>query len=159
MEKTHRNIRKKHLHRSSDDGVGFAEVIRGAFIGTGAAIVSMLLMAVISSGLCMLSPDPAALTLPVGIVIFFISSAIGGVISAQGLSRDRTAALFSGLACGFCIMIFLGVGALVQNVLASDSAHNVGRLTAFLIRGSSVPLSAAFACFAAKSPKRRKRGR
>ena len=159
MEKIQHGVRKKHSHRSSGEGVGFAEVVRGAFIGTGAALASMLLMSVISSGLCMLSPDPASLTLPTGLVIFFISSAIGGAISVSGLSRDRTAAIFSGIVCGFCIMIFLGVGALVQGAFAPEYTHSIGSLTTFLLRGAAIPLSGVCAYIASMPKKRRRRGR
>ena len=157
MEKS--KSRKRRSHRGDGDGSGVSGIFRSAFMGVGAALVSMLVMAVISSGLCMLSPDPASLTLPVGIVIFIISSAVGGGISATGLSKDKTATLFSGIICGFAIMTFLGVGAVTQEIISPDSTHKIGLMTSLLIRCAAIPVSGLCAYLAALPRKKRRRKR
>lgn len=158
MEKNEQRARKKHSHRSGGDESGFIGVLRSAGIGVLAALIAMLIMSAVASGLCLLSPDPLSLILPVGIVIFVISSAIGGAVSSVGLKKDRTAVTFSGLTCGFAIMIFLGVGALTQEALSPESTHEIGLVTAFFVRGAAIPI-AALSAYASSffEKKRRKR--
>lgn len=151
--------RKKHSHRSDGESVSFARVVRSAFTGVLSALVSMLVMSVISSGVCMLFPDPASLTLPMGIAIFVLSSAIGGYVSGAGLKKDKAATFFSGLICGFALMIFLGVGALIQDMLSPDSAHEIGLLTSFFVRGAAIPISTVFSYIAVIPRKKRRRRR
>ena len=150
--------RKTHSHRSDGESVGFSGVARRAFIGVGAAIVSMLMLALVSSGLCMLSPDPAALTLPVGIAIFFLSSVIGGAVSGAGQSKDKAATVFSGIICGFALVIFSGVGAVTQELLSPDSTHEIGVAASMLTRCAAIPLSAVSA-YAASIPRKKRRRR
>ena len=157
MEKV--KSRKKHSRRSDGDSVTFAGVVRRAFMGVGAAIVSMLALAVVSSALCMLSPDPASLTLPTGMIIFVLSSVIGGIVSGAGQSKDKVATVFSGIICGFAIMIFSGVGAVTQELLAPESTHEIGVMTAIIIRVSAIPLSAICAYIASLPRKKRHRRR
>ena len=141
MERNTQTVRKSHSRRKEGEGISIGGVALRAFIGVGVALAAMLVLSAVSSGLCMLSPDPAALTLPIGIIIFLLSSAAGGAVSAKGLARDKTAAVFSGILCGFSIMLFLGVGAIVQNALAPDYTHEMGIVKSVLIRAAAIPIS------------------
>ena len=154
MEKSRQRGREKHLHRGGEGGNGFNAVLRHALLGVCVFLGAVLIFCATGAGLCLLSPDPAALTLPTGIGIFFLSAIAAGGVSGYRLKGDKTAALFSGLLCGFSIMVFSGVGAMVQNLLSAQSTHNIGVLTECLVRGLAIPISGFCAYFTATQKKR-----
>ncbi|MBQ8850222.1 MAG: hypothetical protein IJ011_07840 [Clostridia bacterium] len=151
---------KKHRRRTSEDGeVGFDTVAKNSLIGLGASCALMLILTVALSALCMLSPDPAALTLPLGIAAFCLSAAFGGFISSRQLSRDKTAAVVSGLICGFALAILTGILSVAQSALLPEATHGLGLLQSIVIRASALPLSALFASLSLKKKVRAHRRR
>lgn len=154
MEKSRQRGREKHLYRGSEGGNGFNSVLRDAILGVCVFLGAVLIFCAAGAGLCLLSPDPAALTLPTGVVIFILSSALAGGVSGYRQIEDKTAALFSGLICGFSIMIFSGVGAMVQNFLSAQSTHNIGVLTECLVRALAILISGLCAYFVSARRKR-----
>lgn len=149
---------KKHFRGRDGENVSIGSVVANAFVGAGAALIAMLTLAAVSGGLCMLSNDPAALTLPVGIAIFILTSALGGAVCGARFRKDKTAALFSGCLCGFSLMIFLGIGAILQTALAPEATHGLGLLGSVLIRAAALPLS-GIAAFLTASKRKNKRHR
>ena len=157
MERKNTNKRRQ---RTGEGGkADFNSVVRAALMGIGVEVAAMLILSLVAAGLCMISPDPASLTLPVGIVIFFLSSLLGGAVSAAYLSRDKTAAVVSGGVCGFSLMIITGIGALIQGLLVPEYTHGVGSLWSVLLRSAALPLSALSAFIAVNKRKKPKRHR
>ena len=151
---------KKHRRRTPEQGdIGFDTIAKNSLIGIGTALLCMLVLSVALAALCMLSPDPASLTLPLGIAVFCLSAAVGGVVSARGLRADKTAAVVSGLICGFALMVLSGISAAVQNFLAPTATHGIPLLPALLLRAASIPLSAVFAFIVLKKKPRARRRR
>ena len=138
---------KRRGRRTAEQGsVGFNDVAKNSFLGVLSALITMAALSVASAAVCMLTNDPAAFTLPVGIAVFLVSSAVGGFVSARRLSRDKTAAVISGVICGFALMLFTGIGAVLQNLLASEATHGLHIAVAVLIRALAIPMSALGAC-------------
>lgn len=155
-----RSFQKKKRKRTAEGGkTDFNTVIVRSLIGLGASALSGLALSLAAAGLCMLSPDPAALTLPTGIAIFCIASVIGGAVSGMGLSHDKTAAVVSGIACGFFLVIITGVSALIQGLIVPEYTHGLGILSAVLLRSAALPLSALAAFLAVNKRKKAKRRR
>lgn len=156
------NTKKKHKRRrvSEQGSVGFNDVARNAFLGIGVSLLVMLVLSFIASAICMLSSDPASLTLPSGITIFCVSAAIGGYIGAKRLLRDKTATVVSGILCGFTLMIVTGISATLQSIIAPSSTHGMTIFSSVLIRSSAIPLATLSACLNLKKiTKSRKRWR
>ena len=147
------------MRRSDKSEIGFNTVVAKAFVGVGASVSTMLLLAAVCAGLCMLMPTPTTLTLPIGVGIFMLSAAVGGALSGRLLSGDRTAALFSGLACGLALMMLAGVSALTQSLLSPETTHKIGMAVAVLIRGAAIPVSAIAAYFVSGRTKIKRRRR
>ncbi len=157
MERKNTNKRRQ---RTAESGrADFNTVARAAFLGIGAEMAAMLVLSLGAAGLCMLSPDPASLTLPVGIALFCLSSLIGGAVSAARLSWDKTAAVVSGAVCGFSLIIITGIGALIQGLLVPEYTHGVGLLWSVLLRTAALPLSAISAFLVVNKRKKPRRHR
>lgn len=142
MERNSRKNKKQRARRTETIEVGFEIIAKNSLFGIGAAVLSMLALSLASAGLCMISPDPAALTLPVGIVIFLLSSALGGVVSARGLCKHKGAAVIAGVLTGFALMILSGISAVAQNALSLSSTHGLSPVFEVLFRALAIPLCA-----------------
>ena len=153
MEKNKSAAKRGLPRRSEKSEIGFDTVIKKAFLGVGVSGLTAIALAAVCAGLCMLSSDPSALTLPIGVAIFVLSSAAGGFLSGRLLSRDRTAALFSGLACGLALTVVSGVSALTQSLLSPESTHEISVLAAVLLRGAAIPIAGGASYFASAKPK------
>ena len=153
MEKNKSGAKRGLPRRGEKGEIGFDTVVKKALLGVGVSELIAIALAAVGAGLCMLSPDPTALTLPIGAVVFVLSSAAGGFLSGRLLSRDRTAALFAGLMCGLVLTIVSGVSALTQSLLAPESTHEIATLAAILLRGAAIPISGGAAYFASAKPR------
>ena len=157
-ESTQRPRKKKRAGAS--DTPDFFTVSKKATLGATAALCVALLLSAVSAALCLLSPDPATLTLPIGIATFLVSAAVGGAVSATGFKSHPTAAVVSALFCGFMLVILTGICALWQSTAATESTHSLPPLLSLAIRITAIPLSALSAYFVTKrlkKPRRRKR--
>lgn len=155
----HRKNRHRARRTAEEVSVGFNDVVKNSFLGVLSALISMAVLVLAASAVCMLTRDPASFTLPLGIAAFLISAAVGGFVASRGLLRDKTAAVISGIICGFALMIFTGIGAVLQNLLASESTHGLSALVAVLIRALAIPMSLLGACIDKKKRTGRRKTR
>lgn len=152
---------KKRRHGANDSGeLGFGTLVKHAARGALVSILSALLLSLAGSALLMLSPDPASLTLYTGIAIFFLSSAIGGAVSAIKIKHDKTGASVASLLCGFLIVVFWGFCSVIELFILPDSLHNLSAWITIAARLSAIPVSLVFGricCKKRSSHHRRKR--
>ncbi len=157
----HSAKRKKRKKRTDESkGVGFEAVARGTVTGGAGAVGCMLVLALLSAALCMLTPDPLSLSLPVGMVILYLSAAIGGCISAMGLRSNIPAALTASAFCGFTVVILTGICSVLQGLLAPDQSHGIGTGLSLLLRfvAMAVSVTASYLfCKLKPKPRRRRR--
>ena len=156
---TIRNIRKKKKATQSSDTPDFFDLSKKAIAGGSASLCTSVLLSLISAALCLLSPDPATLTLPIGITIFFVSAVVGGAISAIGLKGKSLAAMTSAAFSGFILVIATGICAAWQAAAAPYASHNIAIILSLLIRCSAIPTSAAVGYLMSKKAKNHRRKR
>ncbi len=97
------NRTKKRSKRASPPANGVGAMLKHVVIGTGTALLVAALLSLLGAALCLLSDDPAALTLPVGLIALYLAAAMGGMITAR-LHKEN--ALLCGLLCGGLITVF-----------------------------------------------------
>ena len=156
------SVKRKKRKKRTDEGkdAGFEAVARGAVTGGAGAVGCMLALAFLSAALCMLTPDPLSLSLPVGMVILYLSAAIGGCISAIGLRSNIPAALTASAFCGFILFILTGICAVLQGIVAPDLSLGFGIVLSLILRlvAMAVAVTAAY-IFCRLKPKPRHRRR
>ena len=155
-----RHSSRTKKHRSTDNTTTTFETIsKRALIGGAVSLAVMIVFALIGAALCMLNADPAGLTLPIGLVTFYISAAAGGYASAVGMKKQRASALTSAALCGFIIAILTGICAALQEYLSPHISHNIPTVTSILLRFLAIPVSMLFSYFALIEKRRRSRRR
>ena len=157
---SHQKRKKRQDHSHRTDSPDFFTVSKKALIGGASTLGSALLLSLAASALSLLAPDPASLTLPIGLAIFFISAAIGGAVSAAGFKGHPQIATITAVFCGFLFVIVSGICAVWQSIAAPDSSHGIPLLLSVILRLMAVPTSALAAYFVSKErnkPRRRKR--
>ena len=133
--------RQRRSQENDAKDVSFSDLAKNGAIGAGFALLSAALLSVISAALCMLYPDPNALTLYIGLAILYISSIIGGVVSSIKLRKNRGIALLAGGICGFVFAILLGIISVAVSFIPYDLSHGIKLLPSLLLRFASIPLS------------------
>ena len=121
--------RRNYSHNSEAATSGFSSVSRPAFKGFLISLLCIAVLSLLCSAFCLYSKDPSSITLPVGLAVLYISSAVGGLISSRALSGDRGYALASGVLCGFFIFVSTGIFSCIM------SSINIEKT------GISIPLS------------------
>ena len=106
-----KNKRKKrtHSHKSEAPSSGFSSISRSAFKGLLICLLCIAVLSLLCSVFCLYSNDPSSITLPIGISILYVSSAVGGICASRAHSDDKSYALVSGIFCGFFIFIATGI--------------------------------------------------
>ncbi len=150
MEHNSKKAKKRKPRQSEAQAAGFEAVAMGALIGSGGALVCMLALALISAALCMLSPDPASLSMPIGLAILYISSALGGALSSKSFKGELSSALTASGMCGFVLFVLTGICSVLQGLLAPEASHGFGLPTATLLRVLAVAVSMLSACIFCK---------
>lgn len=150
---------KRKSRGTSSDRSDFLTVSKKALTGGAAALGTSVLLSLICAALCLLYPDPAALTLPAGIIIFFISAAAGGAVSSIGLKGRTALAVTTAVFCGFLIFIVTGICAVWQSSAAPESSHGIPLILAMILRFMAIPTSAISAYFASKNKNKGRRRR
>lgn len=148
-----KNPHKRKISHPSSDSPDFFTISKKALAGGGTALCTSVLLSLLCAFLCLLSPDPAALTLPIGLVIFFISTVTGGAVSAIGLKGRPTAATASAAFSGFILVIATGICAVWQAVAAPHASHGIPLILSIILRISAIPISALIGYFVSKKPK------
>jgi hypothetical protein len=154
---TSQKNKKRQSSPRATDSPDFFTVSKRALIGGAIALGSALLLSLSVSALCLLFPDPASLTLPIGIAIYFISSAVGGAASAIGLRVHPKAAVASALFCGFMLAIVTGICALWQSAAAPEASHGMGVVISTVIRMLSLPTAEISAYLVTRKAKKHRR--
>ena len=158
----HSANRKKRKKRTDDSrDAGFEAIARGAVTGSAGAVGAMLVLALLATALCMLSPDPLGLSLPVGMSVLYVSSALGGCISSMRLRGNIPAALTASAFCGFTVFILTGICSVLQGILSPEQSHGFGigisLLLRFLAMAAAVISSYLFCKTKSKATTRRRK--
>lgn len=151
--------RRKHAPRSDSGDVSFFDLMKNGAVGAGFALASVIVLSLVSSALCLLYSDPSALTMYAGIAILYISSIAGGVISAIKFRGDKSAAIVSGILCGFIILVSFGIISTFLSLAGGDFSHSVKLIPSILLRALCIPASilGAYMGSRKKSPRRKRR--
>ena len=150
------NSKKRSANAAPPD---FFTLSKKALIGGGVAVLSTILLSLIAAALCLLSPDPAALTLPVGLSVFFISAAVGGAVCSTGFKGKPRSAAVAAVLCGFLFVIITGICAAWQSAAAPQASHSINTALAIALRFLAIPTSAASAILVSKQKKAKRRRR
>ena len=157
----HSANRKKRKKRTDDTkDAGFEAIAKGAVTGSAGAVGAMLVFALLATALCMLTPDPLSLSLPVGMTILYLSAALGGCISSMKLRGNIPAALTASAFCGFTVVILTGICSVLQSLLAQSLSHGFGIGVSLLLRlaAMAVSVTASYAfCRLKPKPKHHRR--
>ncbi|MBQ9783098.1 MAG: TIGR04086 family membrane protein [Clostridia bacterium] len=95
---------KKPHHATREAGSGTpAQLLKHTAIGAGIALAVAAALALIAAGICYSTPDPNSLTLPVGMVLPYLSALVGGFAAVR---LHRSAPLPCGLLCGGFLALF-----------------------------------------------------
>ncbi len=159
MEQNSKKRKKRQGRQSEAQSLGFEAVAQGTVVGSGSAVICMSALALVSTALCMMSPDPASLSLPVGLSILYISSAVGGFVSSLKLKREPSAALTAAALCGFTVFVLTGICSTLQAILSPESSHGIGIWVALVLRLLAIAPSmlASYVSCKAKPQKHRRR--
>lgn len=152
--------KRKHIPRSEEHDSSFSSLIIFGGIGAIVSFSCAFVLSLISSALCMLSPDPSSLTLYIGLGVLYISSFAGGIVAAGKLQRDRGDAIISGLLCGFTVTVLFGLISTALSFITTDFSHGIKLLPSILLKFICIPMSAlgsyVFVSVKGMRPKRRK---
>ena len=121
--------RRNYSHKSEAATSGFSSVSRPAFKGFLISLLCIAILSLLCSAFCLYSKDPSSITLPVGLAVLYVSSAVGGLISSHALHGDKSFAPVSGVLCGFFIFVATGIFSCIM------SSFNIEKT------GISLPLS------------------
>ena len=119
--------KKRHYHqpRSEKAEIGFKTLMKSAVMGALISIIFTILLSLLASGLSLLYRDPASIAFPLGIVSLYVAAFIGGVVSAKGVSRDRSLATGATVLCGFALFIFWGIASVSASALGFGIVKNL----------------------------------
>ena len=150
--------RRNYSHKSEAATSGFSSVSRPAFKGFLISLLCIAVLSLLCSAFCLYSKDPSSITLPVGLAVLYISSAVGGFISSRGLSGDKGYELVAGVFCGFFIFVSTGI---FSCILSSFSIEKTGISLSLSLLLRSLCILAAFcgAYMGARKKKKRIRRR
>ena len=82
---------------------GFSDLLKHSAIGTATAILFAALLAILGTALCLLSDNPGALAIPVGLIALYLSAIGSGMITAR---LHKNAVLWCGLLSGGMLAVF-----------------------------------------------------
>lgn len=133
---------------------GGAKIAMGVAIGVGVGLLSLCLLLMIFSALCLTSDHPHAMITPLSLTAMYASAFIAGMCCARrnGSSSVLICGLLEGIC--FCALLWLIFFAVGLSGLENENLKN-----AFIWRLLTIPSSVLGAICALKrpSPKRRKK--
>ena len=118
MRYAHSKKRKKRNFspKREASGTHFSSVSGSAFRGVLFSLLCLIILSLLSSVFCLYHNDPASITFPIGLSLMYLSSAIGGILSARRFTADKGSALFSGTLCGFFIFVITGIFSVIMTL-------------------------------------------
>ena len=108
--------------------------LRHSAIGAGIGIGLACLLCPLGAWLCLLSPDPASLTLPAGIFTLLLSALAGGFCAAR-LHKSRR--LLCGVLCGILLVFFFWL----LTLFLGEPAHEIPFFVSLRLRILAVGVS------------------
>ena len=142
-------MNRKITPRASD---GFPVLFRHSAMGAGIGMGLVCLLCPPGAWLCLLSPDPASLTLPAGILILLLSALAGGFCSARLHKRRR---LLCGVLCGILLVFFFWL----LTLFLGEPAHGIPFFVSLLLRILTAGVSALGAMIPARERKMHRKRR
>ncbi len=127
----------KHRHREETD-TSFASIIKNAITGSLTAILASAILALILSAVCMVFKDPSSIITPIGLLILYFSSAIGGAASAYKLRSDKTASIAAGCLCGLTVFVIFGICSTALDLVLSNTQSFFGLGWSLVLRAVSI---------------------
>ena len=89
-------------HRSAENTDLFSVLLKNAALGTGISLLCAVAMMLLGSLICSRSKDPLSMIVPMGLVILYLSSLVGGIVTVR---RHGEKALLCGALCGLFLLI------------------------------------------------------
>ncbi len=151
MKKKFSNVKASGGKKDFSGGVKLA---MGVAFGIGAGFLSLSVLLLIFSALCLMSKDPHAMIAPLSLAAIYASAFIAGMLSAK--RNGSSSVLICGLLEGICFTALLW---LVFFVVGISGLEGENLKNAFIWRLLIIPSSVlgALCTLKRQSPKRRKK--
>ena len=153
-----RNVKKgSHRSPSGHTESDFLTVTKETLVGLLSSAISVIVLTLITSALCMLSPDPSKLTAAAGIVILYVSAIVGGFASAYGLRKNKKASSFGAILCGILLFTVTGLISTALRLFMPEASSDTNIFLNVLLRALIIPMSLLGGYLCIKKPQKRQK--